>query len=494
MSLTGERTTTLPKTNVADEVIVNRSGDTRAMAIAQLSAQLEAATGPTYETRAQLYADLAWAAGSVAKVVGDATVAYRGLYKKAGAAGSGSWSRIGPLPELDADGLAGRITAAEQTYAAFQTAVSGQLGIAQTAVAYEQTRAMSVEANLSSADEALQAQIDALGSSGRQRGTWDASSGAFPTVDVQKGDMWYVSAAGTVSAETFGIADQLLSLVNGGGSAFAGNWSRIPTSGALAEVAAKEAANARSRAVTTFAAAAPPLEIILHRGGANAAPENTYLALANAIRMGARSVEFDLCLSATGTPYLHHDTTVDRVTDGTGAITSLTDAAIGALRIRDTFRPPWSMGLTPLVQVLPLLAQAGVRVYPEFKAVRSIDDVNIVVNLFRSFGLSSQVHYGQTNGTWMLERVRSLDPDCALTFFREPLDATFWTGAAIVAGLGRAEIGTHYNLITRSLVNDLAAMGLGILAYTPTQQQHLRFLRAAGCHRIMVDNYFSEAM
>lgn len=54
--------------------------------------------GLIYDTQALLYADLAHAANSMAWVIGDSTAAYNGVYKKVGASGSGSWTRVADLP------------------------------------------------------------------------------------------------------------------------------------------------------------------------------------------------------------------------------------------------------------------------------------------------------------------------------------------------------------------------------------------------------------
>ncbi|MHC2573962.1 hypothetical protein ACVMH6_006290 [Rhizobium leguminosarum] len=55
-------------------------------------------SGSVFTTRAALFADLAHAANSMAWVIGDATVAYNGIYRKSGASGTGSWTRVGDLP------------------------------------------------------------------------------------------------------------------------------------------------------------------------------------------------------------------------------------------------------------------------------------------------------------------------------------------------------------------------------------------------------------
>ncbi|MBN9053585.1 MAG: hypothetical protein J0H80_07370 [Rhizobiales bacterium] len=55
-------------------------------------------SGSVYATRAALYSDLVHGPNSMAWVVNDPTAAYNGIYQKAGASGTGSWSRVADLP------------------------------------------------------------------------------------------------------------------------------------------------------------------------------------------------------------------------------------------------------------------------------------------------------------------------------------------------------------------------------------------------------------
>ena len=64
--------------------------------------------------------------------------------------------------------------------------------------------------------------------------------------------------------------------------------------------------------------------IMGHRGAAGHAPENTLAALRMAAQLGVRWVEFDVHLSADRTPILMHDDTLDRTTDGEGAVDAQT--------------------------------------------------------------------------------------------------------------------------------------------------------------------------
>ncbi len=60
----------------------------------------------------------------------------------------------------------------------------------------------------------------------------------------------------------------------------------------------------------------PP--VIAHRGASAYAPENTMAAFVKAAQMGAKWVEFDVMLSADGTPIIFHDELLDRTSNGWG--------------------------------------------------------------------------------------------------------------------------------------------------------------------------------
>lgn len=61
-----------------------------------------------------------------------------------------------------------------------------------------------------------------------------------------------------------------------------------------------------------------------HRGYSEIYPENTLLAIERAFDAGADRVETDLAITGDGHVVLMHDRTVDRTTDGSGRVSSLT--------------------------------------------------------------------------------------------------------------------------------------------------------------------------
>ncbi|MEZ6059394.1 MAG: Xaa-Pro dipeptidyl-peptidase [Planctomycetaceae bacterium] len=68
----------------------------------------------------------------------------------------------------------------------------------------------------------------------------------------------------------------------------------------------------------------PERGICAHRGASDTHPENTLAAFREAIMLGATMIEFDVALTKDGHLVLMHDATVDRTTDGKGAVADLT--------------------------------------------------------------------------------------------------------------------------------------------------------------------------
>jgi glycerophosphoryl diester phosphodiesterase len=75
----------------------------------------------------------------------------------------------------------------------------------------------------------------------------------------------------------------------------------------------------------------PYPRFVAHRGAGKLAPENTLAAMRAGYTHGYRMVEFDVKLSADGVPFLLHDETLDRTTDGRGRADALTWAELAKL-------------------------------------------------------------------------------------------------------------------------------------------------------------------
>jgi len=71
--------------------------------------------------------------------------------------------------------------------------------------------------------------------------------------------------------------------------------------------------------------------VISHAACGGHAPENTLAGIREALRLGAGAIEIDVQASADGVPVLMHDLTVDRSTNGSGAVSELSLHQLRAL-------------------------------------------------------------------------------------------------------------------------------------------------------------------
>ena len=122
--------------------------------------------------------------------------------------------------------------------------------------------------------------------------------------------------------------------------------------------------------------AAPPMLIIAHRGDTERFPEDTAEAIWSAANMGADGIEFDVHQSADGTWWVIHDATVDRTTNGSGAVRDLTDEVLARLQIDGGTGFPTDasdgIGLSKLSTILDGLSDYEGRLYIDLQhAVRA---------------------------------------------------------------------------------------------------------------------------
>lgn len=82
-----------------------------------------------------------------------------------------------------------------------------------------------------------------------------------------------------------------------------------------------------------------PIRAVGHRGAASVAPENTLPGFEHAREVGAHGVELDVQCSRDGELMVIHDDTVDRTTDGEGAVEAMDRSDLEALDAGYAFTP-----------------------------------------------------------------------------------------------------------------------------------------------------------
>ncbi|MGQ9490414.1 MAG: glycerophosphodiester phosphodiesterase [Anaerolineae bacterium] len=128
--------------------------------------------------------------------------------------------------------------------------------------------------------------------------------------------------------------------------------------------------------------------VMAHRGNQVACPENTLAAFHRALADGADIIETDLHVTADGAFVCIHDATVDRTTDGTGAVAEMTLAQIKALSAsygRAEFAAERVPTLAELCQITP----ADIALALELKSDRFLDPLvcRCLVDELTQFGV-----------------------------------------------------------------------------------------------------------
>lgn len=120
------------------------------------------------------------------------------------------------------------------------------------------------------------------------------------------------------------------------------------------------------------------IDAIGHRGASAYEPENTLRSFERAIAMGATSIELDVQVSMDNEIIVMHDSTVDRTTNGTGRVSSMT---LEELKELDAGKGECVPTLKDVID----MAYGRAYIQIEIKDIRAEDPV---VNMLRGYSLS----------------------------------------------------------------------------------------------------------
>ncbi|MET9350785.1 glycerophosphodiester phosphodiesterase [Streptomyces termitum] len=225
--------------------------------------------------------------------------------------------------------------------------------------------------------------------------------------------------------------------------------------------------------------AAGVLTVIAHRGASAVAPENTLVSDEVARRSGAEWIENDVQSSRDGVPYVVHDATVDRTTDGSGPVRSLTSARLDALDAGSWFAPSFAGARIPtLAAQLADLRTRGGRLLLEIKGPHSRAEVARIVRDVREQRMAGRVMV-QSFDPESLRYVRELAPELPRALLRERFDAD---PVAVARELGLSAYNVSYpGLSARTgAVAELRAAGVAVHVWTVDDPARWRVLAGLG--------------
>jgi glycerophosphoryl diester phosphodiesterase len=223
---------------------------------------------------------------------------------------------------------------------------------------------------------------------------------------------------------------------------------------------------------------------IAHRGASGYAPENTFAAYRKAVAMGSGFIETDLQLSRDARFVAIHDATVNRTTNGQGAVHDLTLAELRKLDAGSWFGSEYAGERIPTVEeILEFAKKHDVVFYLELKPFGSWGGEHALISALREAGeIARTVIISFDPG--ILASVRKIEPTLMTGLLvegqiAEPLEKAIEIGARQVAVRG--------DLVTPRLLRDARQRDLQVVCWTVNHPAHMRLLVEAGVDGIISD-------
>jgi glycerophosphoryl diester phosphodiesterase len=206
-----------------------------------------------------------------------------------------------------------------------------------------------------------------------------------------------------------------------------------------------------------------------HRGYSTVAPENTLPAYILSKKMGFNYVETDVSFTSDGVAVLLHDSTIDRTSNGTGDIGSMTFNQVRQYDFGSWKSSAYAGTQIPsLAEFLALCRAIMLHPYIELKSNGGYTQAQIegIVDMVKAYGLKGKVTYISFSETY-LGYVKNYDAEARLGF----LKGTYASGdVAVCTGLrtagNRVFYDVNYAAITQAVCEAFAAADIPVEAWT----------------------------
>ncbi len=165
---------------------------------------------------------------------------------------------------------------------------------------------------------------------------------------------------------------------------------------------------------------------VAHRGNPHDTPESTLVSFGSALEVGVDMIEFDVNLLADGALAVMHDPTVDRCTDGSGALEEMTLAQVRALDAGAWFDAEFAGERVPTLAETLAAIPASTLLNMHLETVRDEDasfEMDVLAHI-REANASDRaliVHHDQRS----LDRLREIAPElryCLLPMCEDGLE------------------------------------------------------------------------
>jgi glycerophosphoryl diester phosphodiesterase len=229
--------------------------------------------------------------------------------------------------------------------------------------------------------------------------------------------------------------------------------------------------------------------VIGHRGACKFAPENTLESIKTASEMGLKWVEFDVKLSKDGIPILFHDDTLDRTTNGSGAVRDMNFEDLKDLEAGQWFAEGFTnVAIPSLEDALDVLLKLNMGANLEIKpcAGREIETAEATLDLLTQVWDDTETMLISSFQMVSMETVLDYAPDYARGFLMPEDWPDNW--AEMAEYIQADTIHINGNDCNRDQIEEIMELQKPILAYTINDPMRARQLRQWGVDSVFTDD------
>ena len=233
-------------------------------------------------------------------------------------------------------------------------------------------------------------------------------------------------------------------------------------------------------------------KIFAHRGASAYAPENTVEAFALAMEQGADGIELDVQMTKDDQVVVIHDETIDRVSDGTGAVRDYTLEELKKFHFSNHMENYENAVIPTLKEVLDLIKSSNMLLNIELKTgiywYPNLEEKTM--ELVKEAGMEDRVIYSSFNH-YSIKKILEMNPhaECAFLYSDVILNVDKYAKNAGVCGLHPAV----YHLKMAEFLKEYQESGLKVRVWTVNKKEDMeKFIKAD--LEAVITNYPDKAL
>lgn len=225
--------------------------------------------------------------------------------------------------------------------------------------------------------------------------------------------------------------------------------------------------------------------IIAHRGAAGEAPENTLGSFKLGLEQGCTGIELDVHLSKDGEVIVCHDATLDRTTDGSGAIIDMTVSELKKVDAGRWFNERYEGERIPLLEEVFDLVPRDVQINVEIKGSYGGNLEPALVALLKKKDRMDSVFVSSFDFP-SLERLKSIAPEVRVGLLYS-IGVTKHYRMADVPDCQVFSLHPQWSKLSEQAVREAVERGLHVYPWTVNDEERMRKMLSFGVSGIITD-------